>query len=213
VAAPQNDRYEPLPGLLSLPSFLYRKLSPRGRTVFKFGAAAFLVAVTVTAIVVVPRIGETKRERADRERREAAAAMAERRQRLIEEQRPRRGRSQPAASRPAVLSDLESAVLADARARAASGKLHGPPAKRVKCEPLARGSGAAAARVAYRCIAITSELPSIDGSPQGVLGHPFRAVVDYSSGRFTWCKVSGRAGEGGFTKEGLAVKIPRACSR
>jgi hypothetical protein len=213
VAAPQNDRYDPLPGLLQLPSFLYRKLGPRGRTAFKLGAGVFLVAVTVAAIVLVPRIVETKRERADRERHEAAAAQAERRRRLIEEQRPQRGSSEASASRGEVLRDLERAILADARARSAAGKLHGPAANRVKCEPLARGSAAAQARVAYDCIAITSELPSIDGSPQGVLGHPFRAVADYSTRRFTWCKVSGRAGEGGFTKENLAVKIPRACSR
>jgi hypothetical protein len=213
VAAPQNDRYDPLPGLLQLPSFLYRKLGPRGRTAFMLGAGIFLVAVTVAAIVLVPRIVETKRERADRERREAAAAAAERRRRLIAEQRPQRGRSEPSASRAAVLSDLEKAILVDARARAASGKLHGPPAKRVECEPLAGSSGGAGARVAYECIAVTSDLPSVESSPQGVLGHPFRAVVDYSTGRFTWCKLSGRPGEGSLTREGLAVRIPRACSR
>ena len=34
MPAPQNDRYEPLPGLLSLPSFLYGKLglSPGKKT-------------------------------------------------------------------------------------------------------------------------------------------------------------------------------------
>ena len=213
MAAPQNDRYEPLPGLLSLPSFLYRKLGPRGRLAFKLGAALFLVAVTVTAIVLVPRIVETKRERADRERREAATAAAERTRNLIAEQRPHRGRAEPSASRAAVLSDLQGAILADARARAASGKLHGPPAKRVECEPLTPGSEGGGARVAYKCIAVTSDLPSIESSPQGVLGHPFRAVDDYSTGRFTWCKVSGRAGEGGLTREGLAITIPRACSR
>ena len=31
VPAGQDDRYDPLPGLLRLPSFLYRKLGPRGR--------------------------------------------------------------------------------------------------------------------------------------------------------------------------------------
>jgi hypothetical protein len=212
VSAPQNDRYEPLPGLLSLPSFLYRKLSPRGRMLFKIGLAVFVVAVTVTAIVLVPRIAETNRERADQERREAAAALAQRRRRLIAEQRPQRGRSAADASRAVVLADLKRAILADARARTASGKLHGPAAKRVECKPLAGGSAASGARAAYSCIAITSDLPSTESSPGGVLGHPFRAVVDYSSGRFTWCKVSGRAGEGGFSQKDLAIRIPRACS-
>ena len=36
MPAPQDERYEPLPGLLSLPSFLYRKLGPGGRTAVKW---------------------------------------------------------------------------------------------------------------------------------------------------------------------------------
>jgi hypothetical protein len=66
--------------------------------------------------------------------------------------------------------------------------------------------------VAYDCIAVTSDLPSGESSPGGVLGHPFRAVADYSTGRFTWCKVSGRPAEGSLTSPGL-VRLPRACSR
>jgi hypothetical protein len=212
VPAPQDDRYDPLPGLLQLPSFLYRKLGPRGRIVAAVGGAVLVAAVVAAAIVLVPRIADTKEQRAARERREAAAATAERRTRLIEEQRPHRGRSEPSASRTAVLADLESAILADAQARAASGQLAGPPAKSARCRPLT-GADPDANRVPYDCIAITSELPRDEELPQGVIGHPFRAVADYPAGRFTWCKVSGRAGEGGFTQNDLAVRLPRACSR
>jgi hypothetical protein len=208
----QDDRYDPLPGLLQLPSFLYRKLGPRGRIVAAIGGALLVVAVVAAAIVLVPRIADTKQERSDRERREEAAAMAERRRRLIAEQRAHRGRSEPSASRAVVLADLEGAILADAQARAASGQLAGPPAKSARCRPLT-GADPDANRVPYDCIAITSELPRDEELPQGVIGHPFRAVADYPAGRFTWCKVSGRAGEGGFTQNDLAVRLPRACSR
>lgn len=206
---PQNERYEPLPGLLSLPSFLYRKLGPGGRTAVKVGGALLVVAITVAAIVLVPRIAESNRERSAQERRDAAAATAERRRRLIEEQRPQRARAEPDAPRPTVLAELRAGILADARARAAAGKLHGPPAQRVECKPLT-GADAGAARVPYDCIAVTSDLPS--GSVGGVVGHPFRAVADYSAGRLTWCKVSGRPGEGSLTSQGL-VRLPRVCSR
>jgi hypothetical protein len=171
-----------------------------------------VVAVVAAAIVLVPRIVDTKEQRAARERHEEAVATAERRRRLIAEQRPHRGRSEPSASRAAVLADLESAILADARARAASGQLAGPPAKSVRCRPLT-GAEPDASRMPYDCIAITSELPRDEELPQGVIGHPFRAVADYPAGRFTWCKVSGRAGEGGFSQNDLAVRLPRACSR
>jgi hypothetical protein len=211
VPAPQNDRYDPLPGLLQLPSFLYRKLGPRGRVAATLGGAVLVVGLVVAAIVLVPRIADTKRERADRERREAAAAQAERRERLISEQRPHRG-SASARSRGAVLDQLEAAILADARARAASGGLSGPAAKSVRCR-LLTGADPDAGRVPYDCIAITSELPSDGTLPQGVIGHPFRAVVHYATGRYTWCKISGRAGEGGLSAKDPAVSLPRACSR
>src|SRR4051812_41608348 len=178
MPAPQNDRYEPLPGLLQLPGFVYRKLGPRGRVAAKIGAAVVVVGVVVAAIVLVPRIADTKRERADRERRDAAAAAAERQRRLIKEQLPHRGRS-ASDSRGAVLAELQAAILADARARTASGKLPGPPAKSVRCRPL-DGADPGASRVPYDCVAVTSELPSGENLPPGVIGHPFRAVADYS---------------------------------
>ena len=209
MPAPQDERYEPLPGLLHLPSFLYRKLGPGGRIAVKVGGAALVVLVTVAAIVLVPRIAESNRERSAQERRDAAAALAGQRRRLTREQRPHRAQAGPDAPRAAVLAELRAGILADARARAAAGKLHGPPARRVECEPLT-GADAAAARVPYDCIAVTSDLPP--GSVGGVIGHPFRAVADYSTGRVTWCKVSGRPGEGSLTSPGL-VRLPRACSR
>jgi hypothetical protein len=211
VPAPQNDRYDPLPGFLSLPSFLYRKLGPRGRVAAKVGGGLFVVAVTVAAIVLLPRIAESNRERTAEERRQAEAALQARVERIRAEQRPHRGRAEAGASRATALAELEAAILADARARAAVGKLHGPSAKRVRCEPL-DNTRSGVVRVGYDCIAVTSDLPTIEDSPGGVIGHPFRAIVDLSSGRFTWCKVSGRPGEGAVTSEGL-VTLPRACSR
>jgi hypothetical protein len=211
VPAPQNGRYDPLPGFLSLPGFLYRKLGPRGRIAAKVGGGLFVVAIVLATIVLAPRIAESNRERKAGERREAQAALAARIKQLRAEQRPHRGRSEGDTSRAAVLSELQDGILGDARARAAAGKLHGPAAKRVECEPL-DGSDPNAGRVAYDCIAVTSDLPTGESSPGGVVGHPFRAVADYSTGRFTWCKVSGRPGEGSLTSPGL-VRIPRACSR
>lgn len=211
MAAPQNDRYDPLPGLLSLPSFLYRKLGPRGRMAVKVGGTLFLVAITVAAIVLVPRIAESNRERKAQERREAEAALAARIKRLQAEQRPHRGRAVGELSRAEVVAQLQERILRDARMRVAAGKLPGPGAKRVECEAI-KGTDAGETRVAYDCIAVTSDLPSGDSSPGGVIGHPFRAVIDFSTGRYTWCKVSGRPGEGSLTSKGL-VSLPRACSR
>ena len=210
MPAPQDDRYEPLPGLLSLPSFLYRKLGPGRRMAVKVGGTVLVVAVTVAAIVLVPKISESNRERSAQERRDAAAALADRRRRLIEEQRPHRARAAPGASDTAVLAALHDEILADARHRAEAGEASGPPAKRVSCTQLAQTDGGTI--VSYRCIAVTSALPRTDSTPGGVLGHPYRAVVHFPSRSLTWCKLSGRAGEGGFTEGDIAVRIPAACS-
>jgi hypothetical protein len=165
----------------------------------------------LAAIVLVPRITETKRERAEQERREAAAALAERRRELIAEQRPHHARAEPGASRAAALAELELRIREDARARAAAGALSGPGAKRVECEPIEDGQDPNGPRVVYSCIAVTSDLPDVETLPQGVIGHPFRGVIEFPSGRLTWCKVSGRPGEGSLTRRAL-VTLPRACS-
>jgi hypothetical protein len=210
VTGTQNDRYEPLPGLLSLPAFLYRKLGARGRMAVKVGAGMFVVGATVATIVLVPEIAESNRERAEQERRDAAAALAERRRRLAAEQRPQHGRAKPGLSRAALVSELEDEILADARARAADGTLAGPAAKRVECELIPHGQDPKGDRIAYNCTAVTSDLPSVGTSGGGVTGHPFRAVVNFSSERLTWCKVSGRTIED--IVSGAGVMIPRACS-
>jgi hypothetical protein len=211
VTGTQNDKYEPLPGLLSLPAFLYRKLGPRARLAAKVGAGLLVAGVIVASVVLLPRIAESNRERAEKERRDAAAALAERRRKLIAEQRPQRGRAEPDLSRAALVQQVEGQILADARARAAAGKLSGPAAKRVECERIKHGQDPKLDRVAYDCIAVTSDLPTIDNSPRGVIGHPFRAVIHFSTGRFTWCKVSGRPNEGDLASRAL-LAIPRACS-
>jgi hypothetical protein len=212
VQGPPNDRYEPLPGLLSLPGFLYRKLGPGGRVAVKVGGTLLVIAAIAATIVLAPRIAESNRERRAEERRDAAAALAAKVRRLRAQQRPQRGRAAAGASRSEVVDQLQAAILADARARSARGRLHGPPAKRVECEPLT-GVDPTAARVAYDCVAVTSDLPSSETLPGGVIGHPFRAVAVFSTGRFTWCRVSPRPAEGSLSRKDLIVRIPRACSR
>jgi hypothetical protein len=205
-----DDRYEPLPGLLSLPSFLYRKLGPRGRIAVKVGGGVLAVAVSAAVLVLAPRISESRQERAETERRDAAAALAARRRQIIEEQRPHRSRAAPAASRDALVAELEERIMADVRARVGTGKLAGPAAKRVECEPIRHGQNTHGSRVVYDCLAVTSDLPSIGDTPGGAIGHPFRGVVQFPIERLTWCKISGRTIED-LPSRDLAA-IPRACS-
>ena len=45
-----GDRYEPLPGLLSIPAFLVRRMSPRGRKILALVAAVALVGTAETIL-------------------------------------------------------------------------------------------------------------------------------------------------------------------
>jgi hypothetical protein len=199
-----GDRYEPLPGLLSLPGFLVRRLSPRGRKILAVVAAFALVGAIAAAIILVPQITETKRDNAERARQASARALRAEVTRLRAEQRPHHGAAPAGSGRTAIVAELQSAILADARARVSAGDLRGPPPKRVNCEPIKhRPDG-------YRCLAVTSDLPDTGTTVGGSVGHPFAAVVHPKTARFNWCKVSGKPGELSVRVRFL-VKLPREC--
>lgn len=203
-----SERHQPLPGVLGLPGFLYRKLSRRGRRRFKLGAGLAVVAGAALAIVLVPQIQEAKQESAARERREAAQSLADRRRRLIEQQRPRTGNA--TRSGPAELAAaLPPAIKADAERRTHTGELQNAP-KRVECEPLDAVRRGGRSLLSYSCTAVTSDLPVTGASEGGTIGYPYRALADPRDRSFTFCRVAGQPGEGSYTREALA-RLPRAC--
>ena len=215
------DRYEPMPGFTELPAWLWRKLG-RGAKL-ALGATALLAAAAIA--VLAPQIAETNRTRADDERRERAERRAERIRRLREEVRPRDGRSASIdpidaaeaprlAARVALLDDVKGTVRGDARRRLQDGELTGE-AQRVTCEryPRTRGGtpperdlGRATAR--YSCTAVTAEFrPGAATREGGVIGHPYRVLIDFRTGRFTFCKTTGVTGP----ERDQAVTVPVAC--
>jgi hypothetical protein len=215
-----TDRYEPLPDITRMPAWLWRRT---GRGVRIAGVLLVLLLVG-TAAALLPGIQDSKDERARSEERQRAAARAALARRLEREQRPHFARSAavtpagaPArerlAARAALMDELPGTVLADARRRVRSGSLDGP-VLRVECEPFPRsidGLGAdtdlSRRRGRYSCIAITAEFERSEQSIGGVLGHQYRALVDFDSGRYAFCKVSGQAGP---SRDQLAT-TPRAC--
>jgi len=172
-------------------------------------AGITVVAMIAGAILLAPSVREAQQQRDARERRE----KAEKRESVIRalqlEQRPRfrRSNSRPVAgtgpnaelaARAAVLDEVAASILGDARARVRDGALDGP-IRRVECEPFPRSVTRAGAeddlsrrRGRYYCIAVTAEFEGTAESIGGALGHPYRAQVDFMSGRYAFCKVSGR---------------------
>ena len=214
-----TDRYEPLPDLASLPGWIWRRM---GRGV-RIAGLLLVLALIAAGVALLPGIQESKDDRA-RSEQQRRAERAELARRLEREQRPRFERSAalaPAgaaaperlAARAELIDELPATVLADARARVRSGTLDGP-VLRVECEPFPRsvdGAGAdqnlARRSGRYSCIAVTAEFERSDQSIGGVVGHQYRALVDFESGRYAYCKISGQAGP---SRDQLAT-TPRAC--
>ena len=220
MPVPEPDRYEPLPGVTELPGRLWRKLGRGGR----IAVGLALLALVAGGVALAPGITESKEERAESEQRE----REERRERLArelrEEQRPHLARSAavapagaPAeerlAARARLMDDLAATILADARRRVREGDLSGP-IDGVGCEPFPRSVGGVGAdedlsrgEGRYSCVAATAALRPGEENLGVVIGHRYRATVNFESGRFGYCKISGQAGP---EREQLAT-IPRAC--
>jgi hypothetical protein len=209
-----------MPGIAELPGWLWRRM---GRPARLAGLGALIVLVAAAA-ALVPAILESKEDQAEADRRDRAERRAELIRRLETEQRPRQRRSTsvappgaPAAeqleARAALMEELNAEILADARARVRRGALDGP-IRRVECERFPRSVAAVGAheqlglrRGRYACVAVTAEFGTGEAGATGVIGHQYRTMVDFETGRYAFCKVSGQAGP---SREQL-VTTPRVC--
>jgi hypothetical protein len=216
----QRDRYEPMPGIVDLPGWLWRRM---GRTARLTALGAVILLVAAVA-VLVPVILDSKEDRAAADRRDRAERRAELVRRLETEQRPRLRRSASVAppgaaavelleARSTLMDELNAEILADARARVRSGDLDGP-IRRVACEPFPRSVDAVGAHEQlgrrsgrYACVAVTAEFGTGEAGASGVIGHQYRTMADFETGRYAFCKVSGQAGP---SREQL-VTTPRVC--
>jgi hypothetical protein len=101
-------------------------------------------------------------------------------------------------------------------ARVRAGEL-AQSVQRVECERFprgARGENPAAdlsqATGRYSCLAITADAPPTETNESSSIGYPYRALVRFETGRFTYCKITGRPGEGAIQAT-RPVRVPRAC--
>jgi hypothetical protein len=211
-----SDRYEPLPGVAGMPKWVWGKL-PRGG---RIAVALLPFAIVALILLLGPGIDESKDRRAEAERRQRAQQAAERVAQLRAEQRPRFQRGTPAGrdlgARAKLVASLPIAIQADARQRVAAGALDGP-IRSVECEPYPRsvdGRGAhldpSQATGRYSCLAVTRTAPATERNEASSIGHPYRVLVHFDTGRYTFCKVSGRPGEGSIGRH-IPVPVPEAC--
>jgi hypothetical protein len=170
------------------------------------GTAIALVVCGAAAALIVPAIDRGKDRRAASERAQAAADRAAERRRLIREQRPRFGRA-PALkpSRAALLAHVERAISADAAARVRTGELKGPIG-RTSC------SAAQGARVGvFDCLTAVRNIVPSKASGAGTIGYPFRAVLDYRTFGYVWCKTNPVPAEQLVPDPRTLVELPAVC--
>ena len=212
----QPERYEPMPGFIDLPGWLWRKMPPvaKGALVLAF------VGLIALALIIAPGIRESKSEREKAEQQERLRARTAREARIRREQRPRFA-SGPAATsgvpaRRKLVDAAAASVLADARRRVREGTMSGPIGG-VDCEPFPRNVAGIGAEDStdlrygrYSCIAVTAKFDKNEATAGGLLGHPYRVRIDFDTGQYAFCKIAGRPGEGSL-KRRLGVTVPVEC--
>jgi hypothetical protein len=217
-----QDRYEPLPGLLQIPGFLIGKLSPRGKRIAAITGAVIAVGAAAGLAIGIPAIVSAKHASAQAEARAEARARAAKLAELHRQVRPVSGHGAAArgltgsaavSAQTALRGDLESAILADGRRRARTGESQFAP-KSVDCEHFLGGADPAtrpgARTTRYTCLAVTATVHKATYTSAGVIGYPYRALVDFPAGRFTFCRINGRPGEM-LIEHDVHVPVPAAC--
>ena len=193
-------------------------------------AAGLLVVVALVVALAVPALNETRAEREAEERRERDAIAAGIRARQQREQRPRFGRGTPPpedasderrlAARKALVVELERHVTADARRRFAEGT-QSSKVSSTRCVRFPRSTETAGAeadlrarRGAYDCLARIRDIVrggEQGDAPAGQLAYPFRAVVDFTTFRYAFCRIAPVPGEQIVPDPRRVIGLPRPC--
>jgi hypothetical protein len=184
------------------------------------GTLVGAVVLGIALAIMVPRIDHGKQARAAADARFEARARAANVARIVHEQRPRHGAavalrpkpgaapSQRQAARAALLKRVEASIMADSRARAKAGEMRaveGPTTCKVTPGTTVGDLGV------YDCFAVTGRIKATKGNVAGVIGYPFRAVVDFRSFTYAWCKTEQFPGEMMIPKASTVVELPPAC--
>jgi hypothetical protein len=219
-----DERRDPMPGLLELPAYLLRQLGQRGRRIALAVIVATALAGIATALIVAPQIRESKDRNAAAERARAERLRAERLERIRAELVPRRAQAPELAAaglagaealqaRRALVADLERSIRDDARGRESVEV----PVRDAACERFPRNPRAtppeaqldlAAGR--YQCLAITTRIEADTVQTHGVIGYPYRARADFETGAYAWCKTTGLPAEGALRAQD-DIHVPPAC--
>jgi hypothetical protein len=183
---------------------------------------AGVVALGVALAVLVPRIDRGKASRTAAANAAAARARAENHRRIVAEQAPHHGAARalrPSAGAPPVVREgarmqlvgqIETSVLADAKARSAHHTIPFPVSGPARCS-LHPGTTLTGRYGVFDCFVVAEKIERTARNAAGGIGYSFRAVADLRRFTYAWCKVEGIPGEMSVPDPRLTVALPRAC--
>ena len=192
---------------------------PWRKVAFLTGIGALVVGIAL--VVMIPRINDSKAERARADAAEQARLRAANRERVIKLQQPRTGRfaslkpasdaspAEVATARAQLVTSVQSAITADAQKRAATGeisKVQGP----TTCSPAA-GSPDSGPIGVFDCYTVVRKVPKVKTNVAGSIGYPFRAVLDYKTFTYAFCRTEQFPGEQLIPDPRTVVQLPAAC--
>jgi hypothetical protein len=198
---------------VDVPPVPWRKLA--------IGTGIGAVVLAAALAVMIPRIDSGKTLRAAQDRAFKNHAIAVNRARIVHEQRPRHGAdaalepaagataTEVAAARTQLVHSVESAILADSQARSRAGemrKVEGP----TTCSPTP-GTKTGGPIGVFDCFTVSRRIQGTERTSAGIIGYPFRAVVDFRTFSYAWCKTEQFPGEKLIPDPRLVVQLPPAC--
>jgi hypothetical protein len=179
------------------------------------------LVVGIALAVMIPRINDGKAERARADAAEQARVRAANRERVIKLQQPRTGRfvalkpeknaspGEVASARGQFLASVQTAITADAQKRAAAGeisKVQGP----TTCAPTTTRPQTGPIGV-FDCYTVVRKVPKVKTNVAGSIGYPFRAVLDYRTFTYAFCRTEQFPGEQLIPDPRTVVQLPAAC--
>jgi hypothetical protein len=183
------------------------------------GVGALVVGVALA--VMIPRINDGKAERARADAAKEARLRAANRERVIKLQQPRTGGfaalkpeknaspAEVAGARAQLVTSVQAAITADAQKRAATGeisKVQGP----TTCAQAA-GTPETGPIGIFDCYTVVRKVPKVQNNVAGSIGYPFRAVLNYQSFTYAFCRTEQFPGEQLIPDPRTVIQLPAAC--
>jgi hypothetical protein len=179
------------------------------------------VVVGIALATAIPRINDGIAKRNAQAAADEARVHKANRERVIKLQQPRTGEFaslKPAAgasafevdaARKQLVASVETAITADAVKRGATGeisKVQGP----TTCTHAA-GTPTTGPIGVFDCYTVVRHIPKVKTNVAGSIGYPFRAVLNYTTFTYAFCRTEQFPGEQLIPDPRTVVRLPAAC--